>query len=143
MVDFQFEWAEQFFDGLAMVSKDGKYGYVNTAGEVAIPLQFDGADHFAEGLAAVKVGDRWGFIDTQGRIVIEPQYLSRMWGSPMIFNEGLAAVRTETGTGFINKAGEMVVPAIYRSAEEFSGGLALVYPFAYVNRQGEVVWPRQ
>ena len=144
VVDFQFEWAEQFFDGLAMVSKDGKYGYVNTAGEVAIPLQFDGADHFAEGLAAVKVGDRWGFIDTQGRIVIEPQYLSRMWGSPMIFNEGLAAVRTETGTGFINKAGEMVVPAVYRSVVDFSGGLALIEdprnPI-YVNQRGEVVWP--
>jgi len=143
VVDFQFDWAEQFFDGLAMVAKEHKYGYINTAGEVAIPMQFDEADHFSEGLAAVLVGDRWGFIDTQGRMVIAPQYLSRVWGNPMIFSEGLAAVRTETGTGFINKAGEMVVPAIYRSAEEFSGGLALVYPFAYVNRQGEVVWPRQ
>ena len=65
VVDFQYDWAEQFFDGLAMVSKDGKHGYVNTAGEVDIPLQFDGADHFAEGLAAVASGDRWGFIDTR------------------------------------------------------------------------------
>lgn len=145
VVDFQYDWAEQFFDGLAMVSKDGKYGYVNTAGEVVIPLQYDGADHFSEGLAAVEVNGRWGFIDTRGQMVIEPQYLPRMWGSPMIFSEGMAAVRTETGTGFINRAGEMVVPAVYRSVDDFSGGLALIgapgSP-SYVNQQGEVVWPR-
>jgi len=145
VVDFQFDWAEQFFDGLAMVSKDGKHGYVNTAGEVGIPLQFDGADHFSEGLAAVEVDGRWGFIDTQGRMVIAPQYLSRMWGSPMVFSEGLAAVRTETGTGFINRAGEMVVPAVYRSVDDFSGGLALIGSPSnpsYVNKWGKVVWPR-
>lgn len=146
VVDFQYEWAEQFFDGLAMVSRDGKYGYVNAAGEVAIPRQFDEACHFAEGLAAVKVGEHWGFIDTKGRMVIAPQFLSRMWGSPMVFSEGLAAVRTETGTGFINQAGEMVVPPVYRSAEDFSGGLAvgraLNSPPVYVNQRGEVVWPR-
>ncbi|MDR3566078.1 MAG: WG repeat-containing protein [Negativicutes bacterium] len=145
VVDFQFDWAEQFFEGLAMVSKDGKHGYVNTAGEVVISLQFDLADHFAEGLAAVAVNGRWGFIDKQGRMVIAPQYLPRMWGSPMLFSDGLAAVRTDTGTGFINKAGEMVVPAVYRSVEDFSGGLARVRPFdptTYVNRWGEVVWPR-
>jgi hypothetical protein len=144
-VDFQYEWAEQFFDGLAMVMKDGKYGYINTAGELAIPLQYDEACHFSEGLAAVKVGNQWGFIDTEGRMAIAPQYLSRMWGSPMVFKEGLAAVRTETGTGFINKAGEMVVPAVYRSVDDFCGGLAMVGLInnpSYVNRWGKVVWPQ-
>lgn len=145
VVEFQYDWAEQFFDGLAMVSKDGKYGYVNTAGELGIPLQFDGADHFSEGFAAVEVNGRWGFIDTSGRIVIKPQYLPRIWGSPMIFCEGLAAVRTENGTGFINKSGEMVVPAVYRSAEDFAYGLARVGSLSnpdYVNKRGEVVWSK-
>ena len=143
VVDFQYDWAEQFFDGLAMVSKDGKYGYINTNGEEVIPLQFDGADHFSEGFAAVEVNGRWGFIDTKGKIVIKPQYLPRIWGSPMIFCEGLAAVRTETGTGFINKSGEMVVPALYSSAGDFTDGLARVGSLShhdYVNSHGEVVW---
>ena len=143
MVDFHYDWAEQFFDGLAMVAKDGKYGYINTNGEVAIPLQFDEANHFSEGLAAVEINDRWGFIDTKGKFVIGAQYLSRIWGSPMIFSEGLAAVRTETGTGFINKSGEMVVSAVYSSAGDFADGLARVgsigHP-SYVNSYGEVVW---
>lgn len=143
VVDLQYDWAEQFFDGLAMVAKDGKYGYINTNGEAAIPLQFDEANHFSEGLAAVEINDRWGFIDTKGKFVIGAQYLSRIWGSPMIFSEGLAAVRTETGTGFINKSGEMVVPAVYSSAGDFADGLARVGSLghhSYVNGYGEVVW---
>lgn len=144
VVDFQYEWAQQFFEGLAVVFKAGKYGYVDADGRVAIPLQYEGADHFSEGLAAVKVNGKWGFIDTQGRMVIPPQYLGRAWGSPMIFREGMAAVRTETGTGVIDRTGRLVIPAIFRSTEDFSGGLILAKGKSgdvYFNKRGEVVWP--
>ena len=144
IVDFQYEWAQQFFEGLAVVFKDDKYGYVDADGRVAIPLQYEGADHFSEGLAAVKVNGKWGFIDTQGRMVIPPQYLGRAWGSPMIFSEGMAAVRTETGTGVIDRTGRLVIPAIFRSTEDFSGGLILAKGKSgdvYFNKRGEVVWP--
>ncbi|MBP2644085.1 MAG: hypothetical protein H6Q67_1972 [Firmicutes bacterium] len=143
VVGFEYDWAEQFFDGLARVTKDGKDGFINTAGEVVISPQYEEACHFSEGLAAVKVGGLWGFIDMKGRMVIAPKYLSREWGSPMVFNEGLAAIRIKTGTGFINKAGEMVVPAIYRSVDDFEGGLARVGSIdnpSYINRRGEIVW---
>ena len=108
-------------------------------------MEFDGAEHFSEGLAAVEVNGRWGFMDTSGKVVIDPQYLPRIWGSPMIFCEGLAAVRTETGTGFINKSGEMLVPAVYSSAEDFAYGLARVGSLSnpdYVNKRGEVIWSK-
>lgn len=144
VVDFQYDWAQQFFEGLAIVYKAGKYGYVDADGRVAIPLQYEGADHFSEGLAAVKVNGKWGFIDTQGRMVIPPQYLGRAWGSPMIFSEGMAAVRTETGTGVIDRTGRLVIPAIFRSTEDFSGGLILAKGISgdvYFNKRGEVVWP--
>ena len=145
VVDFQYDWAEQFFDGLAMVVKDGKYGYINTAGEVVIPLEFDGAEHFSEGLAAVEVNGRWGFIDTSGKFIIKPEYLPRIWGSPMIFCEGLAAVRTETGTGFINTRGEIVVPTVYNSKKKKKNEIEKVGTLLnpdYVNKHGEVVWPK-
>lgn len=144
VVDFQYEEAEGFFDGLAVVSNGGKYGYVNTEGELVIPLEYDCADHFSEGLAAVEVNGKWGFIDTKGRMAIQPQYLSRMWGSPMIFKEGMAAVRTETGTGMINKAGVMMIPPIFKTIGDYSDGLVLVRGKGidlYFNLQGEVVWP--
>lgn len=144
VVDFQYDWAEQFSEGLAVVGINHRYGYVDTNGKLVIPLQFDEAERFSEGLAAVKVGELWGFIDKQGRMVIKPQFKHRMWGSPIEFHEGLAAVGTETGNGFVNKEGELIGEPIFFQVEEFSGGLARVRlhgRYGYINRQGEFIWP--
>jgi hypothetical protein len=62
-----------------------KWGFVNTKGEVTIPLQFGGAYSFHDGLAATCVGrctegsdnnyeGKWGFIDKSGKFVINPQF---------------------------------------------------------------------
>ena len=57
----------------------------------------------------------------------------------------LAAVRSEIGTGIIGRTGRLVIPAIFRSTEDFSGGLILAKGKSvdvYFNKRGEVVWPR-
>jgi WG repeat protein len=33
------------------VERDGKHGYIDCSGRIAIPLDYDGADRFGEGLA--------------------------------------------------------------------------------------------
>ena len=43
----------QFNEGLMIVEKDKKFGFVNDKGEMVIPLIYDGADEFSEGLAPV------------------------------------------------------------------------------------------
>ena len=64
-----------FSEGLAAVKKDGKWGYINTKGEVAIPITIDtqySVGRFSEGLAYVVDEDRsYGFrlIDTSGKTV--------------------------------------------------------------------------
>ncbi len=64
-----------FSEGLAAVKKDGKWGYINTKGEVAIPITIDtnyGVGRFSEGVAYVVDEDRsYGFrlIDTNGKTV--------------------------------------------------------------------------
>lgn len=62
------------YEGLLRVSKDGKYGFINTKLQWVIPLQYDDAWHFHEGLAGVKKDGKWGFIDRTGKMVIEPQF---------------------------------------------------------------------
>lgn len=62
-----------FSEGLAAVKKGGKWGYINTKGEIVIPITIDtpyGAGRFSEGLAYV-VEDVHSFslIDTKGKIV--------------------------------------------------------------------------
>ncbi|MGN1002911.1 MAG: WG repeat-containing protein [Oscillospiraceae bacterium] len=49
----QYEEAGQFSDGLAAVKMNGKWGYINTQGEVVIPFQYEMAFMFSEGKAVV------------------------------------------------------------------------------------------
>ena len=64
-----------FSEGLAAVKKDGKWGYINTKGEVAIPITIDtqySVGRFSEGLEYVVDEERsYGFrlIDTNGKTV--------------------------------------------------------------------------
>ena len=44
-------------EGLRVVVKDGKYGYINKQDEVVIPLQYDKVGHFKMGLATAKEND--------------------------------------------------------------------------------------
>jgi len=59
----QYEEAKSFSLGFAPIRKEKKWGYINTAGELAIPLTFDDARVFSRfGSAAVKVRQEWNLI---------------------------------------------------------------------------------
>ena len=46
--------ARYYSEGYAAVQKDGKWGFVDEAGQCVIPCQYDEVGDFSEGLAAVK-----------------------------------------------------------------------------------------
>ena len=70
-----FEDAQTFFAGtLAAVKQGGKWGFVNTAGEMVLEAAYEDARSFGHGLAAVKTGDAWGFILPSGREVIPARF---------------------------------------------------------------------
>jgi len=94
-----------FSEGLAAVQLGDYWGFVNTTGEVAIPIEFDRVGHFSEGLAFVEKGDKQGYINKMGEFVI--LFENAFIGSP--FSEGLAAVWTEERYGYIDKTGEFVI----------------------------------
>lgn len=58
----------------AAVMINGKWGFINAAGEVVIEPQYEDARSFANGYAAVKKDGKWGFINAEGKMVIEPQF---------------------------------------------------------------------
>ena len=35
-------FVSNFSEGMACVGKDGKYGFINAAGELVIPMEYDG-----------------------------------------------------------------------------------------------------
>jgi WG repeat protein len=129
-------WA--FNNGLACVVVGDRAGFIDKAGNIAIPLQFLGPTSFSEGLAPVHWTEAVGYIDTTGKVI-------GRWagdGNTGIFSEGLAAVEFADGTGFVDQGGNVVIKAQFLAASKFSEGLAAVVQKskqAYVDRSGQIV----
>jgi hypothetical protein len=66
-----------FAEGLARVSQQGKYGFVDTRGRVVVPLRFESVgSRFREGLVSVSSqrGGKQGVVDRDGLVVVEERY---------------------------------------------------------------------
>jgi hypothetical protein len=123
------------------VQKDGKWGYIDRAGRVAIAPRFERAERFSEGLAAVVLDGQHGYVDPAGAMALIPEQGP---AGPVHrpFKDGLAAVRRESGVGFIDRSGKLVIPARFTSAEDFSEGLAFAcggVGCGYIDRTGRGV----
>ncbi len=74
----EYEHVGKFHEGLCAIQDGGKLGFVDTVGNIRIPLEYyydysscysDNANLFSEGFACVKKGSFWGYIDKQNRVV--------------------------------------------------------------------------
>ena len=118
------------------VQVEGKWGYINSDGQLQIEPVFQSASLFHEGVAAVRESHRWKYIDKSGEVAIEGNF-SRIGN----FSQGKAAVRFDGRWGYINKAGGFVINPKYRDAYRFSGGRAFVrslhnWSYYYVDEKG-------
>lgn len=146
VMDYQYDRARSFSEGLAAVCRDQKYGYINKAGEVVIDFQYKEAYDFKDGLACVmNDSGLCGYINPSGDVDIDFQFESKS-----NFSEGRAAVRRQDGMyGYIDKKGELVIPYKYSGVQSFSDGLALVWNYdddktnyKYIDKDGnEVITP--
>lgn len=134
----KYDDADRFYEGLAGVKLNNKWGYIDNTGKEVIPFKYERAGYFFEGLASVKFSSQWGFIDKTGSEVIPFKYEGA--GE---FREGLAVVKLYGKFGFIDKTGREVITIKYDNADwKFSGGLAKVElngKTFYINKQGKCV----
>ena len=138
-------------EGLAPVVLNGKAGYINPKGEIAVPIQFDSAGNFVRGLALVKMNGMLGYIDASGAFVIQPTLHSALWddganNSVRFFSEiGLAAAAEAGKWGYIDRGGHWAIPPQFDSAFPFSSlGYARVFLHGkggIINPRGEIVLP--
>lgn len=136
----------RFFDGLAAIKMpDGKYGYLDLAGQLAIKPRFSYAHDFVDGVATVVEKNLMGLIDKTGAYVFPLKYFSLL-----DLSEGLIAAQSATTKkwGYIDQHGKEVIPFIYDNvknapgAEPFSDGLAVVYlhdKAGYIDKTGKTV----
>jgi hypothetical protein len=110
-------------DGLFLIKKDDKYGYMDSNAKIVIPPQFEDAKPFSEGLAAVKLTDviGYGYIDTTGKVVISPRFYYANE-----FSDGMALIHDGKKYGYINKEGNTIVAPTYTFAQTFSDEMAVI-----------------
>ncbi len=136
-----YDYIYSFSEGMAMVRKGEKCGYINTEGKEIIPCVYDNVHNFSEGIAKVKKGEKWGCINIEGKEIIPCVYEDYNIGDCL---GGLIAVKKEGKWGQLDKMGKEVIPCMYDSMDIFSEGLARVEKdrkWGYINTKGEEVIP--
>lgn len=66
IIPCQYEYAEDFSEGVAVVRKNGKFGYIDKEGNVILPIEYDDARSFCNGITKVKMHNRFIFINKEG-----------------------------------------------------------------------------
>lgn len=62
-------------NSLFLSKKEGKYGFINSKGEVVVDYIYDDATEQNKfGYSAVQKNGKWGAIDRKGQVVVEPIY---------------------------------------------------------------------
>lgn len=92
-----------YCNGLARVKKEHKWGYIDTLGNVVIPIKYQQVENFSDGLARVRLGRKWGLFDSTGKELRKPTF--DFIGE---FIEGKAKVLLEGEEYYMNKEGMRV-----------------------------------
>ncbi len=109
-----------------------KWGFINRAGKLVVPLKLDGIGGRGENLVAARSAGKWGFLDERsGNWAIAPRF-----ANAGVFSEGLAVVQAGGKWGYLNARGEWKIkprfvgksdPFGFETARRtFSEGLAAV-----------------
>lgn len=70
----KYSFACDFSEGLALVEKGLKFGFIDTSGKLVIDYQFYDAGSFLNGVTYAAIDGRYGYIDKSGSFIIEPVY---------------------------------------------------------------------
>ena len=114
-----------YSEGLAIVEKNSKLGFINKDGEVVIPITYKAAKSFSNGMAAVMNSDgEWGYINKNNELVIDYQYdytgFFDQFENAIVYNERSSGYRY----ALINKEGEKLFD--YVDDIDFSGDFYIV-----------------
>jgi hypothetical protein len=158
VIEAIYEYHGEFIEGLARVSINKKWGYINTLGKVVVPLKYDKAYDFRNSFAVVGNYDTswaFGIINKSGKEIFKPNFdptrTPEKISEATTFVEGLMAIRYNASGydrdwGFLDTNGNLAISKLKGIAEvsSFSEGLCKVCSSPYgksgfINKAGEIV----
>ena len=137
VIDCQFNSAEHFMNGRAVVMSGDKYGVINKKGEFVINPQFDRMD-WDDGRYIIRIGDVYGWCNEKGKIIINPQFEEAI---PFLGGK-LAPVVMGKQCGYIDKSGKIEINPQFQFATPFLGDVAWAYlgsKWGLINKDGKYV----
>ncbi|MFB5651780.1 WG repeat-containing protein [Leptospira wolffii] len=111
--------AEPFSQGFAAVQIGGKWGFINTKGQLVIPAEFDAVGPFSElGFARIEshrtgYSPYVGIIDRKGTKVLEPKHQNIFWQSNNKFFDAYSAEPSNSHCGILRYDGSLALPFEY------------------------------
>lgn len=139
----KYDYIQNFHDSMALVYKDGKFGYIDKIGNEVVPCIYSAAQPFHEGIAWVgrTIGketwrtfvfdiNEYGAINKKGEILIPFKKYKYIPGP---FYEGMSAVYGDNERwGFVDKKGKIVIPCQYNNGNiERNHESPRFYPFGW------------
>jgi hypothetical protein len=133
----------EYYEGLARIKLNGKYGFYDKDQNLVIPAEYDFATTFTDGYSEVRQDKKYGYIDKTGKVIVPIKY-----DDIINYNQALQkgeAVKVELNDkkGLISIRGEIVSPK-YDAIASFANGLAKVElngKSGFIDQSGRVVIP--
>ena len=110
-----------FKDGLATIT-NGKYGFINNAGEIIVPCVYDKVyNRLIDGMVIVRSGKYEGMLNVDGSMVIPLRY-----DLLYPFNNGVASAMKDGFFGYIDIHNNIVLPFNYGFLKPSTDGKTIV-----------------
>ena len=69
-IDQYVTYSTYFSDGYARVTDGERYGFINTNGDLVLPIDYVSIGHFSKGLVVVSINQKKGYMNASGEVVI-------------------------------------------------------------------------
>lgn len=121
-----------FSEGLANVRVGTKWGYIDSGGNIAVPIEYDMARPFTDGKGLVESGGKLLFIDAYGRCLYE---LPDTVECATAFYRGYARICDRKGKwGLINASGDVVIQPAYDGLSDPEDGVLNAETHGFIYR---------
>ena len=148
VIDYIYDEAEDFEEGVGRVMLDGQYGAINKLGEVVIPLKYTFLGAFTNGVAVFNIGGerewgddviggKWGLIDTKNKVVIAAVYDALKRASDDLF-----IAKKGDNWGVLNGASKTIIPFNYSFIDTYGKDYLLVNTGGELSEMG-TIWGGQ